>query len=87
MARHQSQFALRYTFAPFYTTARRMLRLSGPKVDEYLSYDLPASIDGGDVTFTAPDGRVFHEKVRILGRRRAARWVNQFNSRRSHDER
>lgn len=72
---------LRYGFAPFYTDARRMLRLSGATVDEYLSYRAVASIDGGDVTFTAADGRVFHEKVRVLGRRRAARWVNQFNER------
>jgi hypothetical protein len=72
---------MRYGFAPFYTDARRMLRLSGPKVDQYLSWRAVASIDGGDVTFLVPDGRVFHEKVRILGRRRAAQWVNQFNER------
>lgn len=72
---------LRYSFAPFYTDARRMLRLSGATVDEYLSYRAVATISGGDVTFSAPDGRVFHEKVRVLGRRRAARWVNQFNER------
>jgi hypothetical protein len=72
---------LRYALAPFYTDARRMIRLSGPDVDAYLGMGALARISGGDVTFSTADGGEYHEKVRVLGRRRAARWVNQFNTR------
>lgn len=71
----------RYALAPFYSDARRMLRLPGWTVDKYLVAGATASITGGDVTFALPDGSTEYAKVRVLGRRRAARWVNQFNGR------
>lgn len=74
---------LAHGLSPFYADARRMLRLAPSIVDELLELGAFASISAGDVIFTAADdGRVLmFAKVRVLGRRRAASWVNRFNAR------
>lgn len=72
-------------FSPFYSGARARFRLSAREVDELLSMEAHAEIQGHDLKFTrtcssACTGTISTHRFKIRVRQ-AARWANEFNDR------
>ncbi|WP_042379811.1 hypothetical protein [Streptacidiphilus melanogenes] len=67
----------------FYANGRRLLRLSGPRIDTMIQAGATAHLEGSDVTITAPGMDDFCA-VDVLTRRTAATWVKKFNDRARH---
>ncbi|WP_042388656.1 hypothetical protein [Streptacidiphilus melanogenes] len=64
----------------FYANGRRLLRLSGPRIDAMIHAGATARLEGSDVTITAP-GMDDYCAVDVTTRRTAAAWVKKFNDR------